>query len=150
MYSFTRVCRGVTGIFFWGGKVTFPDFFPVVFQKWKAKEKKSPHLFFITIYHLPSFSFSIFIPFPFSLRFPCFFFRSEVSGGTLPPLASSPPPPPVTPLRLWCLFQKWKHFQHLLPHAWAMHSQCELEIRIVLHGSLGVSTPDLVNWINGW
>ena len=54
------ICRGVTGIFFWGGKVIFPDFFPGVkcffpvenshfgrpktnfrrFQKWKAKKKK--------------------------------------------------------------------------------------------------------------
>ena len=52
--------RGVTGIFFWGGKVIFPDFFPGVkwffrvenchfgrpktnfrrFQRWKAKKKK--------------------------------------------------------------------------------------------------------------
>ena len=49
--------RGVTGIFFWGGKVIFPDFFPGVkcffpgnfgrpktnfhrFQKWKQKKKK--------------------------------------------------------------------------------------------------------------
>ena len=55
------VVRGVTGIFFWGGKVIFPDFFPGVkcffpvenshfgrpktnfrrFQKWKAKKKKN-------------------------------------------------------------------------------------------------------------
>ena len=52
--------RGVTGKFFWGGKVIFPDFFPGVkcffpvenfhfgrpktnfshFQKWKAKQKQ--------------------------------------------------------------------------------------------------------------
>ena len=52
--------RGVTGIFFWGGKVIFPNFFPGVkcffpvenshfgrpktnfrrFQKWKARKKK--------------------------------------------------------------------------------------------------------------
>ena len=52
--------RGITGIFFWGGKVIFPDFFPSVkcifpvenshfgrpktnfscFEKWKAKNEK--------------------------------------------------------------------------------------------------------------
>ena len=84
--------RGVTDIFFWGGKVIFPDFFPGVkcfflienshfgtpktnfccLQKWKAKKKKKkgPHLLFILpfpIFHLlfynfPSF-FSIFTSF---------------------------------------------------------------------------------------
>ena len=95
--------RGVTGIFFWGGKVIFPDFFPDVkcffpvenshfgrpktnfrhFQKWKAKKKKkmSPHLFSelfllpFPIFHLP---FTIFLLFfsiftPFPF-FPCLFF----------------------------------------------------------------------------
>ena len=70
-YRYTKFCerqahrpKGVTSIFFWGGKVIFPDFFPDVkcffpvensdfgrpkknsktnfcrFQKWKAKKKK--------------------------------------------------------------------------------------------------------------
>ena len=60
--------RGVTGIFFWGGKVIFPDYFPGVkcffpvenshfgrpktnlrrFQKRKAKKKKKSSPLFIT------------------------------------------------------------------------------------------------------
>ena len=80
-----QACRGVTGIFFWGGKVIFPDFFPGVksffpvenshfgrpktnfrrFQKWKAKKKKKkkkkgPHLFFwrfpASVSNFPPFS----------------------------------------------------------------------------------------------
>ena len=71
-FRFTRFAGGVTGVFFWGGKVIFPDFFPGVkcffpvgnshfgrpktnfrrFQKWKAKQQqqqqKCPHLFLIT------------------------------------------------------------------------------------------------------
>ena len=100
-WDFGHIIRGVTGIFFWGGKVIFPDFFPGVkcffpvenshfgrlktnfrrFQKWKAKKKKkkkkSPHLFFwrfpASISNFSTFSsqFSIFTPFPF---FPCLFF----------------------------------------------------------------------------
>ena len=82
--------RGVTGIFFWGGKVIFPDFFPGVkcffpvenshfgrpktnfrrFQKWKAKKKKKKKkkklynvfLLQFSVFHL---FFSIFTPFPF-------------------------------------------------------------------------------------
>ena len=80
--------RGVTGIFFWGGKVIFPDFFsrremlfpgrkfPILvdpkqichFQKWKAKKKKkkkerSSHLFRASSYF--HFQFLTF-PLPFS------------------------------------------------------------------------------------
>ena len=108
--------RGVTGIFFWGGKVNFPDFFPGVkcffpienshfgrpktnfcrFQKWKAKKKKKKVLTsFSDVFLLPfpifHLFFSIFTPFPF---FPCLFFpdtsakisRSEASGGHSAPL----------------------------------------------------------------
>ena len=79
--------RGVTGIFFWGGKVIFPDFFPGVkwffpvkishfgrsktnfcrFQMWKKKKKKKrekeKHLFLelfllpFQIFHLPFYNF---------------------------------------------------------------------------------------------
>ena len=119
--------RGVTGIFFWGGKVIFPEFFsrrgmlfPVEnshfgrsktkfrrFQKWKAKKKKSSHLFYnFSYFNFPpsllqfSFFSSQFSPlFPFFLA--SFFpirqqkFPGQKSlGGTLPPC----PPPPVTPL----------------------------------------------------
>ena len=89
--------RGVTGNFFWWGKVIFPDFFPDVkcffpvgnfhfgrpktncghFVKWKAKKKKksSPHFETFPSFH---FQFSIFLLFssnfpPFSF-FPCLFF----------------------------------------------------------------------------
>ena len=73
-----QLVRGVTGIFFWGGKVIFPDFFPGVkcffpvenfhfgryktnfrwFQKWKTKKKKKKghHLFinFFFFYNFPT------------------------------------------------------------------------------------------------
>ena len=120
-----HLSRGVTGIFFWGGKVIFPDFFPGVkcffpvenshfgrpktnfrrFQKWKKKKKKKgPHLFF---WRFPA-SISNFPPFllnfhPFSL-FSLPLFSRYVSknfpvrslwGALCPPC-----PPPVTPLHL--------------------------------------------------
>ena len=53
MYHLETPDRGVTGKFFWGGKVIFPDFFPEEnfhfvrpktnfsgFEKWQAKKKK--------------------------------------------------------------------------------------------------------------
>ena len=79
----------VTGIFFWGGKVIFPEFFPGMkcffplenshfgrpktyfrrFQKWKAKRKKKrssplfrPFLLPFTIFHVPFYNFPSFLP----------------------------------------------------------------------------------------
>ena len=107
-------------IFFWGGKVIFPDFFPGVkcffpvenfhfgrpktnfsgFEKWKEKKKSSPHFVTfppsISILHLPSYNFPSF-PLHFPL-FPCLFFsdrpaeisRSEVLFG-----GAVPPAPPT-------------------------------------------------------
>ena len=88
--SRTWMVRGVTGIFFWGGKVIFPDFFPGVkcffpvenshfgrpktnfrrFQKWKAKKKKRSSPLFLTFscFH---FQFSTFSS-QFSPLFPFF------------------------------------------------------------------------------
>ena len=85
--------RGVTGIFFWGGNVIFPDFLPGVkcffpvenshfgrpktnfrrFQKWKAKKKKkkkkSSHFFYnFSYFH---FQYSTF-PFYNFYNFPSF------------------------------------------------------------------------------
>ena len=115
-------CRGVTGIFFWGGKVIFPDFFPGVkcffpvenshfgrpktnfrrFQKWKAKKKKkkrsSPLFLTFSCFH---FQFSTFSP-QFSPLFPFFlasFFpiRQQKFPGQKS-LGGHSAPPPVTPL----------------------------------------------------
>ena len=106
--------RLVTGIFFWGGKVIFPDFFPGMkcfflvenshfgrpktncchFQKWKAKKKKkkrsSPLFSFFSAYNnFPSFLLNFH---PFSL-FSLPLFSQYISKnfpvrslrGTLPP-----------------------------------------------------------------
>ena len=81
-------CRGVTGKFFWGGKVIFPDFFPGVkcfspvanlhfgrpktncrcLEKYKAKKKKKKKKGRSVHFFLPSF-FSIFTLFHFSSLF---------------------------------------------------------------------------------
>ena len=109
--------RGVTGIFFWGGKVIFPDFFPGrKFPVWltqnkfpsfskvksKKKKKKKKKKVLTSFYNVSLLPFQIFHLFllnfhPFSLFLPCLFFpdtsakisRSEVSGGH-----STPCPPP--------------------------------------------------------
>ena len=128
-WSNDRGVGGVTGIFFWGDTVIFPDFFPGLnsfflienfhfgtpktdfrhFEKWKA-EKKSPLLileFFPTsIFNFPpsllQFSF-FYSPFPPSPFFPCCFFpdrSDEISQSEVSGWHSAPPcPPPVTPLR---------------------------------------------------
>ena len=101
--------RGVTGKFFWGGKVIFPDFFPCVkcffpvenfhfgspktnvcrFEKWKAKKKTA-------FSNFPSFHFQFST---FSFNFPLFHFflasfflvgqqkfpNQKSLGDTLPP-----------------------------------------------------------------
>ena len=124
-------CRGVTGIFFWGGKVIFPDFFPGVkcffpvenshfgrpktnfrrFQKWKAKKKKkkkrsSPLFLMFSCFH---FQFSTFSS-QFSPLFPFFlasFFPIRQQNFPVRSLWGAlcppcpPPPPPVTPLSEW-------------------------------------------------
>ena len=116
--------RGVTGIFFWGGKVIFPDFFPGVkcffpvenshfgrpktnfrrFQKWKAKKKKKKKkkkvlTSFSAVFLLPfpifHLFFSIFTPFPF---FPCLFFpdtSAKISRSEVSGGALCPPCPPA-------------------------------------------------------
>ena len=115
--------RGVTGIFFWGGKVIFPDFFPGVkcffpvenshfgrpktnfrrFQKWKAKKKKKKKVLtsFSDVFLLPfpifHLFFSIFTPFPF---FPCLFFpdtSANISRSEVSGGALCPPCPPPPP-----------------------------------------------------
>ena len=127
--------RGVTGIFFWGGKVIFPDFFPGVkcffpvenshfgrpktnfrrFQKWKAKKKKKVLTSFSDVFLLPfpifHLFYSIFTPFPFFLA--SFFpirqqkFPGQKSlGGHSAPLPPAPPPP-VTPLAYRILMPFW-------------------------------------------
>ena len=119
--------RGVTGIFFWGGKVIFPDFFPGVkcffpvenshfvrpktnfcrFQKWKAKKKKKKKKRVLTsfsdVFLLPfpifHLFFSIFTPFPF---FPCPFFpntSAKISRSEVSGGALCPPAPRL--LRHW-------------------------------------------------
>ena len=115
--------RDVTGIFFWGGKVIFPDFFPGVkcffpvenshfgrpktnfhrFQKWKAKKKKKKKKKVVTsfsnVFLLPfpifHLFFSIFTPFPF---FPCLFFPDTSAKISRSEVSGGHCPPPVTPL----------------------------------------------------
>ena len=100
----------VIGIFFWGGKVIFPYFFPGVkcffpvenfhfrrpktnfsrFQKWKGKKRSSLLLwlflrlfpiFHLSFYNFPSFLLNnIFSPFHF---FPCLFF-ADTSAKNFP------------------------------------------------------------------
>ena len=85
----THIDRGIKGIFFRGGKVIFPDFFPRVncffrvedshfgrlktnfsgFEKWKAKKKKKK----VSSPHFVAFSSSI-------LNFPPSFFRFSFSS----------------------------------------------------------------------
>ena len=97
--SFRKVAiRGITGIFFRGGKVNFPIFFPGVkcfflvenyhfgrpktdfsgFERWKAKKKKGP-LFILYFVTFPPSSFN----FPPSL-FQFSFFSSPFSLFSLP------------------------------------------------------------------
>ena len=75
----TPTKQGVTGIFFWGGKVVFPDFFPILVdpkqisvvlktekqKKKKKKKRSSPHFltFPPSIFNFPSFL----LHFPFFL-----------------------------------------------------------------------------------
>ena len=124
-YRYTRD-RGITGTFFWGGKVIFSDFFPGVkcffpeenfhfgtpktnfsgFEKWQEKKKSCPH--FVTfppsIFNFPPsllqffFFSSQFSPlFPFFL--PSFFpgRSAEISLSEVSGGHSAPCPPPVTP-----------------------------------------------------
>ena len=92
--------KGVTGKFFWWGKVIFPDFFPGVkcfflvedfhvgrpktnfsgFEKWEAKKKKKKKKrevlsSFCNFFNF-HFQFSYF-SFQFSPLFPCLFFPSR-------------------------------------------------------------------------
>ena len=125
--------RGVTGIFFWGGKVIFPDFFPGVkwffpvenshygrpkinfcrFQKWKAKKKKKKkkkghHLF---LERFPA-SISNFPPFlinfhPFSIFYLPLFSRYVIKNFPVRSLwGGTLPPLPPRLLRHWSR----KHF----------------------------------------
>ena len=95
------ISRGVTGIFFWGGKVIFPDFFHAIlvvspktnfrrFQKWKAKKKKKkkkkrswpfwPFAFFSSKFS-PLFPFFLasFSPHTSAKKLPLAFFSSKFS-----------------------------------------------------------------------
>ena len=101
----TPTKQGVTGIFFWGGKVVFPDFFPILVdpkqisvvlktEKQKKKKKKKKKKVISSFFNFSSFHFQFsFFSAPFSL-FPCLSFpgtsaeisRSEVLGGTLSPI----------------------------------------------------------------
>ena len=104
------VCRGVTGIFFWGGKLIFPDFFPR--REMLFPGRKFPP-FFVTfppsIYNFPpslfrfSFFWSISPVFLASLFPICqeISRSSEVGGGE----HSAPAPPPrLLRHRLFVLF----------------------------------------------
>ena len=76
-------CRGITGIFFWGGIVIFPDFFPVEnshfcrpktnshrFEKWKAKKKKKrKEKKVLNSFYNFSYSHFQFSTFPFKFSF---------------------------------------------------------------------------------
>ena len=114
-------CRGVTGIFFWGSKVIFPDFFPSwnVFSRKeipilvdpKLKKKMSSPLFITFHFSYFHFQFST-----FTLQFSSFSsFSSQflpLSHFSFPHVSQyvsknflvwslwghSAPPPPVTPL----------------------------------------------------
>ena len=115
--------RGVRGIFFWGGKVIFPDFFPGLkcfipegnshfgrpktnfscFEKWKEKKEKKkrspPHFvtFLLPLFQFSTFPFSIFLL--FCSIFPCLYFSgrsAEISRSEVSGGGghSAPPPPP--------------------------------------------------------
>ena len=116
--------RGVTGIFFWGGKVIFPDVFPGVkcffpvenshfgrpktnfrrFQKWKAKKKKKKKkkkvlTSFSDVFLLPfpifHLFYSIFTPFPFFLASFFPIRQQKFPGQKSLGGHSAPPPPPA-------------------------------------------------------
>ena len=106
--SLENTFRGITDIFFWGGKVIFPDFFPGVkcffpsrkfpfwytqnkfpsFSKVKSIKKKSPHFFLLhfllpfPIFHLRFYNFPSFLLnfHPFSLS-PFFLIRRQKFPG---------------------------------------------------------------------
>ena len=120
--------RGITGKFFWGGKVIFPDFFPGVkcffpienfhfggpktnfpgFWKVRSKKKKKVlssfcnfSTFHFQFYTFPlQFSFFSSKFFPLFSFFPCLFFPSRSAEISQSEVSGGtlPPPPPVTPL----------------------------------------------------
>ena len=120
------LCRGVTGIFFWGGKVIFPDYFPSVkcffpvenshfgrpkpnihhFQKWeKKKVLTSFYNFSFFHFQFSTFPFTIFLLF-FSIfsPFPLPLFSQYVSKNFPVRSLWGHFAPPVTPLGLWSMF----------------------------------------------
>ena len=131
--------RGITGIFFWGGNVIFPDFFPgmkcffpvenshfgrpktnsIVFKsekpkKRKRKRKKGPHRF-LELFLLP---FPPLFPFFLASFFPIRqqkFPGQKSLGGTLPL--------PVTPLAGLCTLWQFKAKQRSRQHS---ASQCQV------------------------
>ena len=111
--------RGVTGKFFWGGKVIFPDFFvawnaffPVWnfrcgrpktsfsgFEKWEAKVLSSFSIFHLPFYNFPSFLLNFD---HFSLFFLASFFpvgQQKFPGQKSQGALCLPPPPPPRLLR---------------------------------------------------
>ena len=113
--------RVVTGIFFWGGKVIFPDFFPGVkcffpvenshfrrpktnfhhFQEWKAKKKKKKKRAFNSFYNFLYFHYFQFSTFPFSIFllffsiFTPFPFFTDMSANIFQSEVSGAPCPPA-------------------------------------------------------
>ena len=128
--------RGVTGIFFWGGKVIFPDFFSGVkcffpvenfhfgtpktnFHRFRKKKKKRSSPLFITfptsISNFPPFlsQFSFFSSqfSPLCPFFPCLFFpdtSAKISRLEVSGGTLLPATPlPVTPLSASTIIGKW-------------------------------------------
>ena len=150
--------RGVTGIFFWGGKVIFPDFFPRVkcffpvesshfgrpktnfcrFQKWKAKKKKKKKKKKVLDSRL--FLWLFLLPFPIStFPFPIFllFFLIFTPFPFYPYLFFSRYVTKNFPARSL----GWGHSARLLRHC------CNLFLIILIYHGMGVSMMIPLSWM---